>query len=99
VYDSDTGLRLRTPGAVTDTSGLYRITDLRPGIYMVRLWCPGWQAFQVDGVELPGSLTATVNVRMEVAGHVSRDPHQPASTVMRARTSRRPFPSARATRR
>jgi Carboxypeptidase regulatory-like domain len=51
---------------VTDTSGQYRIVDLRPGIYGVTFTLPGFSSFKRDGIELTGSFTATVDADMRV---------------------------------
>jgi hypothetical protein len=57
------GVRL----AVTDRSGRYRIDDLRPGTYRVRFTLEGWQPFAQDGVELPGTFTATVDAQLTLS--------------------------------
>ena len=36
--------------AVTDTSGQYRIVDLRPGTYSVKVTLPGFTTVQRDGI-------------------------------------------------
>src|SRR2546430_4620918 len=46
--------------AVTDGTGQYRIEDLRPGIYAVTFTLPGFGAFRRQGIELTGSVTATI---------------------------------------
>lgn len=52
--------------AVTDSSGRYRIGDLRPGVYVVTFTAPGMAPYRQEGVELSGSLTATVNAKLVV---------------------------------
>jgi hypothetical protein len=52
--------------AVTDGSGLYRIVDLRAGSYSVSFMLPGFSTVRRDGVELTGSLTATINADLRV---------------------------------
>jgi hypothetical protein len=52
--------------AVTDESGRYRIVDLRPGTYAVSFTLTGFQSFRRDGVELPGTFTATVDAELRV---------------------------------
>ena len=37
---------------VTDSEGLYRIVDLRPGAYTVTFTLPGFSTFVRDGIEL-----------------------------------------------
>ncbi len=56
----------RSRTAVTDTSGLYRIVDLRPGTYLVTFTLGGFTTFKRDGVELTGSFTATINADLRV---------------------------------
>jgi Carboxypeptidase regulatory-like domain len=52
--------------AITDSAGRYRIENLRPGTYAVRFTLAGWTPFEVDGVELTGSLTATVDAALTI---------------------------------
>jgi hypothetical protein len=58
--------RVRT--VVTDGAGQYRIVDLRPGAYSVTFTLPGFATVKREGIELSGSLTATVNADMRVGG-------------------------------
>ena len=58
--------RVRT--AVTDSSGLYRIVDLRPGIYRLTFTLPGFTTLNRENVELPGEFTLTLNVELRVGG-------------------------------
>jgi hypothetical protein len=51
---------------VTDSQGLYRIVDLRPGSYTVTFTLPGFSTFKRDGIELSTGFTATVNGEMKV---------------------------------
>ena len=51
---------------VTDSQGLYRIVDLRPGTYTVTFTLPGFATFKRDGVELTTGFTAQVNGDMKV---------------------------------
>jgi hypothetical protein len=53
---------------VTDGQGLYRIVDLRPGVYSVTFTLPGFSTFVRDGVTLGTGFTATVNGEMKVGG-------------------------------
>jgi hypothetical protein len=46
--------------AVSDGSGQYRVIDLRPGTYSVVVTLSGFSTYRRDGIELTGSLTATV---------------------------------------
>ena len=56
--------RART--AVTNGAGRYRIEDLRPGVYRIRFTHQGWSPYQLDGVELTGSFTATVDATLAI---------------------------------
>jgi hypothetical protein len=47
--------------AVSDSSGVYRITDLRPGTYSVTFTLAGFSTMRREGVELTTGFTATVN--------------------------------------
>lgn len=51
---------------VTDGRGVYRIVDLRPGVYSVTFTLPGFSAFRREGIELTTGFTATVNGEMTV---------------------------------
>jgi hypothetical protein len=52
--------------AVTDESGRYRIVDLRPGTYTVGFSLTGFQSVRRQGIELPGTFTATVDAELRV---------------------------------
>src|SRR5262252_1293458 len=56
----------KTRSAVTDGTGQYRIVDLRPGTYTVTFTLTGFQTVKRDGIELTGSLVATINADMKV---------------------------------
>src|SRR5688572_33224113 len=47
--------------AVTDGSGQYRITELRPGAYTVTFTLPGFNTVKRDGINLTGAFTASVD--------------------------------------
>ena len=55
-----------TRAAVTDGAGSYRIVDLRPGEYAVTFTLTGFRAMKRDGITLPASFTATVNVELSI---------------------------------
>src|SRR4029434_8184391 len=55
----------KVPSAVTDEPGRYRIVDLRPGTYTVSFSLTGFQSFRREGIELPGSFTATVDAELD----------------------------------
>ena len=52
--------------ATTDSTGQYRIVDLRPGAYTVIFSLQGFSALRREGIELTGTFTATVNVELTV---------------------------------
>ena len=52
--------------AVTDSDGLYRIVDLRPGEYTVTFALAGFKTFRRERMALPANFTATVNGEMSV---------------------------------
>ena len=56
----------RTRASVTDGQGLYRIVDLRPGVYTVTFTLPGFSTLKREGLELTAGFTATVNSEMKV---------------------------------
>src|SRR5207244_10818384 len=47
----------QTRSVVTDSQGVYRIVDLRPGTYKVTFTLPGFSTFERDGVELAAAFT------------------------------------------
>lgn len=52
--------------ASTDGQGQFRIIDLRPGLYVVTFTLPGFNTVRREGVELPTSFTATINIEMRI---------------------------------
>ena len=50
----------------TDGEGLYKIIDLRPGLYSVTFTLTGFGAVKRDGIQLAGSFTATVNADLKI---------------------------------
>jgi len=52
--------------AVTDSSGRYRIIDLRPGEYAVAFTLTGFSTVRRENIQLTGTFTATVDNRPEV---------------------------------
>jgi hypothetical protein len=53
--------------AVTDNEGVYRFTQLPGGVYVVKFELPGFTTLNVEGVNLSGGSTMTINGKMEVA--------------------------------
>jgi hypothetical protein len=56
--------RVRT--TVTDSGGLYRIVDLRPGTYTLTFSLPGFTTVQRERLELAGAITLTINTELRV---------------------------------
>ena len=50
----------------TDDGGLYKVLDLRPGTYTVTFSLAGFSTIRREGIDLPASFTATLNVEMRV---------------------------------
>src|SRR5207245_10843248 len=51
---------------MTDSQGLYRIVDLRPGLYTVTFTLPSFGTIRREGLELTTGFTATVNGELKV---------------------------------
>ena len=51
---------------VSDSSGQYRILELRPGTYKVSFKLPGFNTFVRDGLVLPADFVSTVNAELRV---------------------------------
>src|SRR3990170_1602225 len=51
---------------VSDDQGVYRIVDLRPGVYAVTFALPGFTTLRREGIELTAAFTATVNADLAV---------------------------------
>ena len=56
----------KVKSAVSDSDGKYRISDLRPGTYVVTFTLPGFNTFKRDGLQLPAEFTATLNTELTV---------------------------------
>ncbi len=52
--------------SVTDSQGLFRIVDLRPGTYTLIFTLPGFSTLKREGLELTAGFTATVNAELKV---------------------------------
>jgi hypothetical protein len=53
---------------VTNDQGLYRIIDLRPGVYTVTFTLTGFSTVKREGLELTTNFTATLNADLRVGG-------------------------------
>jgi hypothetical protein len=51
---------------ITDSQGLYRIVDLRPGTYTVTFALPGFSTVKREGISLTTGFTANVNAELKV---------------------------------
>src|SRR5262245_25262413 len=56
----------RVRSVTTDSEGLYKIVDLRPGVYTVTFTLSGFSTIKREGIELSAGFTATVNADMRV---------------------------------
>ena len=66
VEASSPALIERVHTAVTDSAGLYRIVDLRPGTYMLTISLPGFATVKREGIELTGTATLTIPIELKV---------------------------------
>ncbi len=56
----------RVRATVTDSDGVYRLIDLRPGTYNLSFALPGFASFKRSGLLLPAEFTATINAELRV---------------------------------
>src|SRR5262249_6115670 len=56
----------RSISAVTDSAGLYRINDLRPGTYTLTCALTGFITVKRDNIEITGSITLTIPIELKV---------------------------------
>src|SRR4029450_9589823 len=56
----------KTRTAVTDSTGLYRVTELPPGTYKVTFTLTGFATVVREGVELTGASVTTINADLRV---------------------------------
>jgi hypothetical protein len=68
VEASSPALIEKSRSVVTDSSGQYRVVDLRPGSYAVTFTLTGFSTVKREDVVLAGSFTATVNAELKVGG-------------------------------
>src|SRR5262245_45066932 len=55
----------RVRSVITDSTGQYRIVDLRSGTYAVTFTLPGFSTFRREGVELSGAFNATIDAQVQ----------------------------------
>jgi hypothetical protein len=89
VEASSPALIEKTRTAVTDSSGQYRIVDLRPGTYSLTFTLPGFNTVKRDGVELTGSQIITIPADMRVGGIEETVTVTGESPVVDVQTARR----------
>ena len=68
VEASSPALIEKVRSAATDSSGQYKITTLRPGMYTVTFTLPGFSVVKRENVELTSDFTATINADLKVGG-------------------------------
>jgi len=56
----------KTRSVATDSTGGYRLTDLRPGVYTITFSLEGFSTSKREGVELPSNFVMTINGDMKV---------------------------------
>src|SRR3979409_2071490 len=66
VEASSPALIEKVRSAVTDSSGQFSITSLRPGTYTVTFTLPGFSVVKRENVELTSDFTATISAEMKV---------------------------------
>src|SRR5215471_10375214 len=75
--------------AITDTAGLYRIVDLRPGTYTVTVSLPGFATIRRDDIEVTGSATITLPFELKVGAVQETVTVTGASPVVDVQNTRR----------
>jgi hypothetical protein len=66
VEASSTALIEKVRTAVTDGAGVYKIVDLRPGVYTVTFTLASFSTLRRDGIELSAGFTATINADLRL---------------------------------
>jgi hypothetical protein len=77
--------------AVSDSTGQYRIVDLRPGTYVVTFELTGFSGLKREGIELSGDFVATVNAELRVGSvqeTITVTGESPVVDVQSSQTSR-----------
>src|ERR1700730_13223378 len=81
---------LLAPRAVeTDTSGIYRIIDLPPGMYTISFALAGFNKVVREGVELSGTAVLTVPIELRVGAIEESVTVSGASPVVDVQTAKR----------
>ncbi|HJZ71061.1 MAG TPA: carboxypeptidase-like regulatory domain-containing protein, partial [Vicinamibacterales bacterium] len=75
--------------ATTDSAGLYRIVDLRPGTYTLTVSLPGFATIVRDGIEVTGSATLTIPFDLKVGAVQETVTVTGASPVVDVQNTRR----------
>src|SRR5258708_1523683 len=83
--------------ASTDSSGQYRIVDLRPGIYVVVFSLTGFDTIRREGIQLPSDFTATINAEMKLGNVEESVTVSGASPIVDVQSTARTQVVARAT--
>ena len=79
----------RVRSATTDTAGLYRIVDLRPGTYTVTVALPGFATIKRDDIVVIGSATLTLPFELSVGAVQETVTVTGASPVVDVQNTRR----------
>ncbi len=66
VEASSPALIEKVRSAITDGSGQFSITSLRPGTYTVTFTLPGFNVVKRENIELTSDFTATISAEMKV---------------------------------
>jgi Carboxypeptidase regulatory-like domain len=75
--------------AVTDSTGQYRVENLRPGTYAVTFSLTGFSTYKREGIELTGSFTATIDAEMRVGALQETVTVTGASPIVDVQSARR----------
>src|SRR2546425_4832461 len=74
--------------SVTDSTGQYRIVDLRPGTYTVTFTLTGFSPVKREGFELQADFVATLNTELKVGGIEETITVSGASPIVDVQTTR-----------
>jgi hypothetical protein len=89
VEASSPALIEKVRSATTDTAGLYRIVDLRPGTYVVTVTLPGFATIKRDDIVVIGSATLTLPFELSVGAVQETVTVTGASPVVDVQNTRR----------